>query len=155
MLSCITICLIVIIFIGIERNIEKNVHKKMNETWDTCSDSLILTIQKIGQCCGFSNYKDRIQEPCELFDPEIGCYEGIMKPMYRSVFKSMNTLFIITTIISCVTLIFEIGHLHNIAKKRGQREESRRPGKSDPKLANFMTSPIEPFDNWHRAVLNK
>src|SRR5262249_33530576 len=57
-------------------------YRAFSQYWDAAPDSSILRIQEMGECCGFGDYEDRLQEPCTEYAERIGCWEAIIEPTH-------------------------------------------------------------------------
>lgn len=121
----------------IGRNSAKEpVQNLMEGIWNGSDDAVIYQIQAWGQCCGLFNATDRIQEPCEQFDPPVGCYE----PMAEEYRKTLAlTSWPLMTLVGgellgltfCAILLWCVW-----------KERSRERAASDR----------QSFDTWHKAV---
>lgn len=106
--------------------------------WDIAPDSSILRIQELGECCGFADYEDRLQEPCTEYVEKIGCWEAIISPTHTQLLReAFVPCVLITGLLSIATLL-------NIGMARVIKRESRD---KRPSIAQR-----QPFDAWHKAV---
>ena len=120
-----------------ESNMDQ-IRSRFSRMWDTAEDSLILRIQDIGECCGFESYEDRIQDPCTEYEQRIGCWSGIIEPVY------MHTLKEIIVPGSILTVVLGIGMLLNLLTVIAVIKDS--------KPIKVLNGQRQPFDAWHRAV---
>ena len=113
-------------------------YKIFSQYWDAAPDSSILRIQEIGECCGFEEYDDRMQEPCTEYVEKLGCWEAIIRPTHTELLKE--------AFVPCVIVIglLSVAILLNIGMALAVRKESK---KRRPSIAQR-----QPFDAWHKAV---
>ena len=113
-------------------------YRTFSQYWDAAPDSSILRIQEMGECCGFEDYEDRLQEPCTEYVEKMGCWEAIIEPTHTELLREAFP--------PCVIVIglLSIGTILNVGMALVVRSESRS---KQPSIAQR-----QPFDAWHKAV---
>jgi hypothetical protein len=112
--------------------------KTFSHYWDDAPDSSILRIQEMGECCGFEDYEDRVQEPCTEYVERLGCWEAIIRPAHT---RLLRQAFIPCTIITALLLIATLLNIAMALTIRRERESKR-----------WSFAQRQPFDAWHKAV---
>lgn len=115
---------------------ETSVEERLDRVWMQSDTATILQIESWGQCCGFHNYTDRIQEPCTKYQQELGCFE-LMRGQYQSRLAGMLAP-------SLVLLVGELGGVALITLILWLEWREGRKAK--------MVGDRQPFEAWHKAV---
>lgn len=108
----------------------------LGNIWDSVDNTTALQIESWGQCCGFLNYSDRIQEPCTRYQEEVGCYQ-VMRVLYESKLAMIVVPLTVLLLGECVGLIFNMILLWLSWRETYQSK---------------MIGDRQPFDAWHKAV---
>ncbi|PJF17715.1 hypothetical protein PSACC_02474 [Paramicrosporidium saccamoebae] len=108
----------------------------LDRVWMDSDNGTILQIESWGQCCGFHNYTDRIQEPCTKYAEEMGCYE-LMKGQYEESLTVMLVPATLLLVAECVGLALNLAVLWLVWREGRQAK---------------LVGDRQPFDAWHKAV---
>lgn len=114
----------------------------LSTLWDTMEKNQVKKIQNIGECCGFLDYNDRIQEPCKEYHEQIGCsefMEEIYVPLVDKAMIPWVALWMLTVFGIFIHLTLIIITLYE--------EKRAREGR-------FVLGERQPFDAWHKAVFH-
>lgn len=115
---------------------EDSIVSHLDSLWLDSDTQTVLQIQSWGQCCGFNNYTDRIQEPCTKYAQELGCFE-VMKGPYQSRLTSLLVPGTILLIGECLGITLSILLLWLVWRESRQAK---------------LIGDRQPFDAWHKAV---
>lgn len=131
----------------------------MSRIWNKLPDETALAIQSMGQCCGFSNYTDRIQEPCIRYIEKVGCGQIMTRYYRRSVYKLVPIVWIF---LSAALAAIASGTLLWLWGERLWAYGPEPSISSSPKNNNAQyppyTDPLpgtpkgQSYDEWHRTV---
>lgn len=72
--------------------------KRMSKLWNELTDEKAMAIQAMGECCGFTNYTDRIQEPCIRFTKQVGCAPTMIKYHKKATDKIIKLIYGLLTV---------------------------------------------------------
>lgn len=112
------------------------VEEHLDHVWMDSDTPTVLQIQTWGQCCGFKNYTDRIQEPCTKYQEEVGCFPA-MKSQYTARLTSMLVPSTVLLIAECVGILLN-GLILWLSWREGKQAK--------------LIGDRQPFDAWHKAV---
>lgn len=115
---------------------QDSIQAQLDRLWDDAPTPIIVQIQTWGQCCGFTSYIDRFQEPCTLYADEVGCLEP-MRRVREGKLRALAGPAAVMVVGQAVGLILVI-----IIAWAGWREERRAQ----------LVGERQPFDAWHKAV---
>lgn len=115
---------------------DAKVEAQLDKIWMQSDTTTVLQIESWGQCCGFHNYTDRIQEPCTKYSEEVGCFEVMRRP-YEARLTSMM---IPSTILLACEAVGMLGNLVVLWFIWREGKEAKLVGER------------QPFDAWHKAV---
>jgi hypothetical protein len=87
-----------------------NILTGLENFWNQAPFSILTSIQAEGQCCGFMNYSDRVIEPCQRFQQQVGCRDA-MKEQYIFYLKFANPFTISIICFGGITLILSIAKI--------------------------------------------
>jgi hypothetical protein len=131
----------------------------MSRLWNKLPDETALAIQSMGQCCGFANYTDRIQEPCIRYLEQVGCGPIMVRYHKRAVQKLLP---VIWAFLSASLAAILSGTVLWIWGERMSAFAPEPSIPSSPKPRNAKYPPFaEPlpgtpkgqsYDDWHRTV---
>lgn len=116
--------------------------KYLSNLWDTMDKGEIYKIQNVGECCGFTDYNDRIQEPCKQYHEQIGCSEFMEEVYVPLVDKAMIPWVALWLFTVCAILI----HITLISITLYEEKKARD--------GRFVLGERQPFDAWHKAVFH-
>lgn len=108
----------------------------LDDLWMHGNNNTVVQIESWGQCCGFHNYSDRVQEPCTLYDQEIGCLE----PMREQLSSKLTAMVVPTTLLLVAECIGLAASLITLWMVWREGKEAKVIGER------------QPFDAWHKAV---
>lgn len=115
---------------------DSDIETHLDRIWIDSDTSTVLQIQTWGQCCGFNNYTDRIQEPCTKYAEEVGCLQ-MMKGQYEARLTSMLVPSTILLIAECIGIVLN-GLVLWLSWREGKQAK--------------LIGDRQPFDAWHKAV---
>ena len=110
--------------------------RSLDNLWMTAHNRTIIQIESWGQCCGFHNYTDRLQEPCTLYAQEVGCYG----PMRDQVAGKLAAMVVPSTIL-LIGMLISLGLNLTILLlewKEGRKEE--------------IVGDRQPFTDWQKTI---
>jgi len=117
-------------------NSDSTIEAHLDRLWNTTNVSTALQIQTWGQCCGFRDYADRIQQPCTEYQQEVGCFEP-MRSFYAQRLDLMWMPGLVLLIGECVGLLLALIILY--LRYRDDQEAK-------------LIGDRQPFDSWQKAV---
>lgn len=115
---------------------DEHVETQLDRVWMQSDTNTVLQVESWGQCCGFHNYTDRIQEPCTKYSEEVGCFEVMKKPYVAR----LSSMMVPGTILLACEAIGMLGNLLVLWLIWRESKEAKMVGER------------QPFDAWHKAV---
>ena len=135
----------------------------MSRLWNKLPDDTALAIQTMGQCCGFNNYTDRIQEPCIRFQQQVGCGKIMAGYYVKAVDRLTVYLWVFLSIMAAAVVsgcglwicgeraLSALDRLNN-ATPSAIADGTVKP--HDPYLISIQpgTPKGQSYEDWHRTV---
>jgi hypothetical protein len=115
---------------------DSSIETHLDSLWMNAETSTILQVESWGQCCGFHNYTDRIQEPCTKYEQEVGCLDP-MRSQYQARLTTMLAPGMVLLVGECFGVALT-GMILWLAWREGRQAK--------------LVGERQPFDAWHKAV---
>lgn len=137
-----------------------------DKLWQTLPDDVVMNLQQYGQCCGFANGTDRVQEPCQRYRERVGCFTVMENYYLDQLYKIIPTAW---TVLGLCLMGLTSGALLWLAQELEDRRESAKAGtamntgtqsayEQNPYCAKQQDDPPgtpklqQTYDAWHRTI---